>query len=38
VRIEDSFLLTDNGLEHLSAGVPRTSADVETFLAVKGSR
>jgi len=38
VRIEDSFLLTDAGLENLSAGVPRTSAEVEKFLAAKGSR
>jgi Xaa-Pro aminopeptidase len=33
VRIEDSFLLTDAGLERLSAGVPRTIEDVERFLA-----
>ena len=38
VRIEDSFLLTDAGLENLSAGVPRATADVERFLAAKGSR
>ena len=38
VRIEDSFLLTEAGLENLSAGVPRTSADVERFMAAKGSR
>ena len=33
VRIEDSFLLTDAGLERLSAGVPRTIEEVEGFLA-----
>jgi Xaa-Pro aminopeptidase len=33
VRIEDSFLLTDAGLERLSAGVPRTIEEVERFLA-----
>src|SRR5262245_12525636 len=38
VRIEDSFLLTDKGIENLSASVPRTAEDVERFLAVKGTR
>lgn len=32
VRIEDSYLLSDTGLERLSAGVPRTIAEVEQFL------
>jgi Xaa-Pro aminopeptidase len=32
VRIEDSYLLTDSGLERLSAGVPRTLSEVEQFL------
>jgi Xaa-Pro aminopeptidase len=32
VRIEDSYLLTDSGLERMSAGVPRTIAEVEQFL------
>jgi Xaa-Pro aminopeptidase len=32
VRIEDSYLLTDTGLERLSAGVPRTLDEVEQFL------
>jgi Xaa-Pro aminopeptidase len=32
VRIEDSFLLTDKGLERLSAGVPRTLEEVERFM------
>ena len=38
VRIEDSFLLTETGLENLSANVPRTLADVERFLATQGTR
>ena len=38
VRVEDSFLLTDAGLENLSKSVPRTLEDVEKFLAVKGTR
>ncbi|HET7218593.1 MAG TPA: aminopeptidase P N-terminal domain-containing protein [Vicinamibacterales bacterium] len=32
VRIEDSFLLTEKGLERLSAGTPRTLEEVETFM------
>jgi Xaa-Pro aminopeptidase len=38
VRIEDSFLLTDGGLENLSRTVPRTLDDVERFMAGKGTR
>jgi Xaa-Pro aminopeptidase len=39
VRIEDSFLLTDHGLESLSAGVPRTIDELERFLrSINGSR
>ena len=38
VRIEDSFLLTEAGLENLSASVPRTLDEVERFLAAKGTR
>jgi Xaa-Pro aminopeptidase len=33
VRIEDSFLLVESGVENLSARVPRTLEDVERFLA-----
>jgi Xaa-Pro aminopeptidase len=33
VRVEDSFLLTDEGLEDLSASVPRTIEQIESFLA-----
>jgi Xaa-Pro aminopeptidase len=32
IRIEDSFLLTDTGLERLSATVPRTVAEIEAFM------
>jgi Xaa-Pro aminopeptidase len=32
VRIEDSYLLTGAELERLSAGVPRTTGEVEQFL------
>jgi Xaa-Pro aminopeptidase len=32
IRIEDSFLLTDSGLERLSAKVPRTIEEIEAFM------
>jgi Xaa-Pro aminopeptidase len=32
IRIEDSFLLTDTGLERLSATVPRTVPEIEAFM------
>lgn len=32
VRIEDSYLLTKDGLERLSKSVPRTVDEIETFL------
>jgi len=32
VRIEDSFLLEENGLRRLSASVPRTMDEIESFL------
>jgi Xaa-Pro aminopeptidase len=32
VRIEDSFLLSERGLERLSDDVPRTVAEIEAFL------
>ena len=38
VRIEDSYLLTESGLERLSAGVPRTVEEVEQFLKARGDR
>ena len=38
IRIEDSFLLTENGLENLSRSVPRTLEDVERFMSAKGTR
>jgi Xaa-Pro aminopeptidase len=33
VRVEDSFLLTEQGLVRLSARVPRTIEEIEAFLA-----
>jgi Xaa-Pro aminopeptidase len=32
VRLEDSFLLTESGLENLSGSVPRTIEEIEGFL------
>ena len=32
VRVEDSFLLEENGLRRLSAAVPRTIEEIEAFL------
>jgi Xaa-Pro aminopeptidase len=33
VRIEDNILVTADGSENLSEGIPRTVADVEAWLA-----
>lgn len=33
IRIEDSFLLTESGLERLSVTVPRTITEIESFMA-----
>lgn len=33
VRIEDDILITADGAENLSAGIPRTSSDVEAWIA-----
>jgi Xaa-Pro aminopeptidase len=38
VRIEDSFLLTPTGLERLSAPVPRTIAEIESFMRTQSTR
>jgi len=35
IRIEDSFLLTDKGLEQLSATVPRTVPEIEAFMKTR---
>lgn len=37
VRIEDSFLLTESGLVPLSAKVPRTIEEIESFFSKEGS-
>ena len=33
VRIEDDILITDDGCENLSAAMPRTSSDIEKWIA-----
>jgi Xaa-Pro aminopeptidase len=37
VRIEDSFLLTEKGLERMSSAVPRTIQEIEAFMKKSGS-
>lgn len=37
VRVEDSFLLTERGLERLSEAVPRTIAEIERFMQPDGT-
>ena len=36
VRIEDAFLLEENGLRRLTAPVPRTIEEIETFMRKRG--
>jgi Xaa-Pro aminopeptidase len=38
VRVEDSFLLDDTGLRRLSASVPRTIEEIESFMKPRGSK
>nr|MBA3488348.1 Xaa-Pro dipeptidase [Longispora sp. (in: high G+C Gram-positive bacteria)] len=35
IRIEDDILVTENGAVNLSVGLPRTSSDVESWLAAQ---
>lgn len=36
IRIEDDILVTENGFENLSAGVPRTITDIEAIMSTCG--
>ena len=38
VRIEDSFLLTEKGLERLSSTVPRTIQEIERYMRAGSDR
>lgn len=33
IRIEDMYLITNSGAERMSAGIPRTVAEIEAFMA-----
>jgi Xaa-Pro aminopeptidase len=35
IRVEDSFLLTESGLQRLSASVPRTVEEIESFMRTR---
>jgi Xaa-Pro aminopeptidase len=35
IRIEDLYLVTETGAERLSVGVPRTTDEIEAFMAVR---
>ena len=37
VRIEDAFLLEENGLRRLTSSAPRTIEEIETFMRKRGS-
>jgi Xaa-Pro aminopeptidase len=36
IRIEDTVVITEGGYENLSAGLPRTVEEIETFMRVDG--
>jgi len=36
IRIEDTIVITQNGYENLSAGLPRTVEEIETFMREEG--
>jgi Xaa-Pro aminopeptidase len=36
VRVEDTVLITENGCENLTAGIPRKVADIEALMKQKG--
>ena len=37
IRIEDDILITDDGIEVLSAGIPKTVEEIEAIMAGKDS-
>jgi len=36
VRVEDTILITEDGCENLSAGIPRTVEDIEALMKQRG--
>jgi Xaa-Pro aminopeptidase len=36
IRIEDQYLVTATGFERMSAGIPRSIAEIETAMRGKG--
>jgi Xaa-Pro aminopeptidase len=36
VRIEDTILITEDGCENLTAGIPRTVKDIEALMKKEG--
>jgi Xaa-Pro aminopeptidase len=38
VRIEDSYIITDKGLERISSGAPRELEEIETLMKKRSAR
>ena len=36
VRVEDTLVITENGCENLTPGLPRTVAEIEAFMKAPG--
>jgi len=38
VRIEDDYVVTQNGVERISAGAPREISEIEALARARGTR